>query len=73
MQQALGIAFALQVISKAQVTHIANSKLGKPVDVDQLGPCLPPDNAARLDTLSCVLKAAKDPDLALGEPQSPQE
>ena len=57
----------VQVMPETQKTHIAESKLGKPFDVDKLGPCLPPDNEARLDTVSCVLEAAKDPDPALSE------
>ena len=60
----------LQVFSEAQGTHIADSGLGKPFDVDKLGPCLPPDNEARLDTLSCVLEAT-DPDPALSESGAP--
>ena len=46
---------------------MVESRLGKPFDVDKLGPCLPPDNEARLDTVSCVFEAAKDPDPALSE------
>lgn len=67
----LQLRMFLQASSEAQGTHIADSKLGKPFDVDKLGPCLPPDNEARLDTVSCVLEATKDHDPALSESEAP--
>ena len=57
----------LQVSTQAEDTHLDSSLMGKPFAVDKLGPCPPPNNEQRLDTVKCVMDAEKNADPTLSE------
>ena len=66
-ESSMDFLHSLQVVPEPQETHIVSSKLGKPYNVGRHGPGLPANNAARAETVRCILSASKNADPALGE------